>query len=152
VPDIAQLVRAAFPRARVTAWLPGDVLDQSDRMPVVQALRAAKLQPMRGGYINISRGALSPMIRTESKGRRLFLVDAGATHTLNALAGGYNFPVNRSGNKDSLPETGPHRTLMEGLESAVYVICSQRDDVLPDGVHTAVNPQGASYLTTLPRR
>ncbi|MGQ7939141.1 hypothetical protein [Paraburkholderia sp. D1E] len=152
VPDIAQLVRAAFPRARVTAWLPADVLDQSDRMPIVPALRAAKLNPMRGGYVNVSRGALSSMIRTESRGKRLFLVDSGATHTLNALAGGYNFPVNRTGNKDSLPETGPHRTLMEGLESATYVISSQSNDVIPDGVHTAVNPQGASYLTTLPRR
>ncbi|CAB3720057.1 hypothetical protein LMG22037_04686 [Paraburkholderia phenoliruptrix] len=152
VPDIAQLVRAAFPRARVTAWLPADVLDQSDRMPIVPALRAAKMHPMRGGYINVSRGALSPMIRTESRGKRLFLVDSGATHTLNALAGGYNFPVNRTGNKDSLPETGPHRTLMEGLESATYVICSQHNDVIPDGVHTAVNPQGASYMTSLPRR
>lgn len=152
VPDIAQLVRAAFPRARVTAWLPADILDQSDRMPIVPALRASKLIPMRGGYVNVSRGALSPMIRTESRGKRLFLVDSGATHTLNALAGGYNFPVNRTGNKDSLPETGPHRTLMEGLESATYVISSQRNDVLPDGVHTAVNPQGASYLTSLPRK
>lgn len=152
VPDIAQLVRAAFPRARVTAWLPGDVLDQAERMPLVPALRAAKLNPMRGGYINVARGALSPVIRTESKGRRLFLVDSAATHTLNAMAGGYNFPVNRSGNKDSLPETGPHRTLIEGLEAAVYVICSQRADVLPEGVNMGTNAQGVSYLTTLPRK
>lgn len=152
VPDIAQLVRAAFPRARVTAWLPADVFDQADRMPIVPALRAAKLNPMRGGYINVSRGSLSPMMRTESKGKRLLLVDSGATHTLNALAGGYNYPVNRTGNKDSLPESGPHRTLMEGLESATYVICSQQNHLVPDGAHTAVNPQGAQYFTSLPRR
>ncbi|MHB9838502.1 hypothetical protein Q8F57_027110 [Paraburkholderia terrae] len=153
VNDIAQLVRAAFPRARLTAWLPGDVLDQADRMPVVAALRGMNMNPMRGAYLNVSRGSLSPLIRTESKARRLFLVDQHqATHTLNAMAGGYNYPVNRSGNKDSLPETGPHRTLIEGLESAVYVIGSQRADVLPDGINVGVNPQGANYLTTLPRR
>lgn len=153
VPDIVQLVRAAFPRTRLTAWLPADVLDQSDRMPIVPALRAAGLHPMRGAYCNVARAALSPLIRTESKGRRLFLVDQmGAMHTLNAMAGGYNFPMNRSGNKDSLPETGPHRTLIEGLESAVYVICSQQADVLPEGMNTGVNPQGVSYLTTLPGR
>ncbi|MBN3809428.1 hypothetical protein [Paraburkholderia sp. Ac-20347] len=151
VPDIAQLTRAAFPRARVTAWLPADVLDQQERMPVVTALRAAKLAPMRGAYVNVARGALSPAMRTEARGRRLLLVDSAATHTLNALAGGYNFPVNRSGNKDSLPETGPHRTLMEGVEAAAWVISSQRNDTLP-AMHTAQNPQGASYLTTLPRR
>jgi hypothetical protein len=152
VPDIAQLVRAAFPRARVTAWLPADVLDQAERMAVVPALRAAKLNPMRGGYVNVARGVLTSTMRTESKGRRLFLVDTGATHTLNALSGGYNYPVTRTGKKESLPEQGPHRTLMEGIESAVYVLCSRANDVLPDGVHTAVNPQGASYLTSLPRR
>lgn len=153
VPDIVQLVRAAFPRARVTAWLPADVMDQADRMPIVPALRAANLHPMRGAYVNVSRGALSPLIRTEAKARRFFLVDQqGATHTLNALAGGYNFPVTRTGKKENLPETGPHRTLLEGVESAVYVIGSQRADVLPEGVNMAVNPQGASYLTTLPRR
>ncbi|KVQ60320.1 hypothetical protein [Burkholderia ubonensis] len=153
VPDIAQLVRAAFPRARMTAWLPADVLDQADRMPIVPALRAAGMHPMRGAYVNVARGALSPLIRTEAKARRLFQVDTeGATHTLNAMAGGYNFPIDRAGNRNMLPETGPHRTLVEGLEAAVYVICSQRADVLPEGVNMGVNPQGVSYLTTLPRR
>ncbi|MGN6657073.1 MAG: hypothetical protein ACTHJ9_17270 [Rhodanobacter sp.] len=152
VPDIAQLVRAAFPRARVTAWLPADVLDQADRMAIVPALRAVKLQPMRGGYVSVARGALSPGLRTEAKGKRLFLIDQNASHTLSALAGGYCYPVTKSGKKESLPEQGPHRTLMEGIEAAVYVLCSRANDVLPDGVHTAVNPQGASYLTSLPRR
>lgn len=152
VPDIAQLVRAAFPRARVTAWLPADILDQADRMPIVPALRAAKLHPMRGGYASVARGSLLPTIRTESRGKRLFLVDSAASHTLNAMAGGYNYPITKSGNKDSLPEKGAHRTLIEGLESAVYVIASQANHSLPGGMHTAVNPQGASYLTTLPRR
>lgn len=153
VPDIIQLVRAAFPRARLTAWLPADVLDQVDRMPIVPALRAANLHPMRGAYINVARGALSPLIRTEAKARRLFLIDQqGAPHTLNAMAGGYNYPVNRSGNKDSLPETGPHRALIEGLESAVYVISSQRADVLPEGINMGTNAQGVSYMTTLPRK
>ncbi|KWB54193.1 hypothetical protein [Burkholderia ubonensis] len=153
VPDIAQLVRAAFPRARVTAWLPADVLDQAERMPIVPALRAANLHPMRGAYVNVARGALSPLIRTEAKARRLFQVDQeGAKHTLNAMSGGYNYPVDRAGNRNTLPETGPHRTLIEGLEAAVYVICSQRADVLPEGVNMGVNPQGVSYLTTLPRR
>jgi hypothetical protein len=152
VPDIAQLVRASFPRARVTAWLPADVLDQANRMPIVTALRTAKMHPMRGAYVNGARGSLLPIIRTESRGRRLFLVDSMAEHTRNALAGGYNFPITKNGNKDSLPEKGAHRTLIEGLESAVHVICSQAANELPDGMYTGVNPQGAAYLTTLPRR
>ncbi|PRX32244.1 hypothetical protein B0G75_104265 [Paraburkholderia sp. BL18I3N2] len=153
VNDIVQLVRAMFPRARLTAWVPADVMDQADRMPVVAALRAVNLYPMRGEYLNVARGALSPLIRTEAKARRLFQVDQeSAKHTLNALAGGYNFPIDRAGNKGNVPETGPHRTLIEGLESAVQALSSQRDTALPEGIHMAVNPQGASYVTTLPRR
>lgn len=151
VPDIAQLVRAAFPRARVTAWLPADVMDQSDRMPIVPALRAAKLMPMRAAYVNVARGALSPGLRTESKGKRLFLVDKNATHSLQALAGSYCYPVTRTGKKESLPEQGPHRVLMEGIEAAVCALSSRSNDTLPD-MATATNPQGASYFTTLPRR
>lgn len=153
VADIVHLVRAAFPHARLTAWLPADLLDQADRMPVVQALRAVNLHPMRGSYVNVARAALSPLIRTESKARRLFLVDQeSAKQTLNALAGGYNFPVDRTGNKSNVPETGSHRTLIEGLESAVYMLSAQRHDVLPEGLNMGTNPQGASYITTLPRR
>ena len=152
VPDVMQLVRAAFPRAKLTCWLPADVMDQQDRMPLMAALRAAGLQPMRGAYASLSRGCLSPMIRTEMKGRRLFLVDSNARHTMNAMAGGYNWPVMKNGQQNTEPERGPHRTLLEGLESAAYVITSQAGNSLPDELHSARNPQGAQYFTSLPRR
>jgi len=152
VPDVMQLVRAAFPRARVTAWLPADVMDQQDRLPLMAALRAAKLNPMRGAYSTMARGTLSPLIRTEMKNRRLFLVDSNARHTMNAMAGGYNYAVMKNGQQNSEPERGPHRTLIEGLEAAAYVICSNAGNSLPDELHSARNPQGAEYFTSLPRR
>lgn len=152
VPDVMQLVRAAFPRARLTSWLPADVMDQQDRMPLMAALRAAGLQPMRGAYASMARGTLSPLIRTEMKGRRLFLVDSRAKHVMNAMAGGYNFAVMKNGQQNSEPERGPHRTLMEGLESAAHVICASAGNSLPDDLHSARNPQGANYFTSLPRR
>jgi hypothetical protein len=152
VPDVMALTRATFPRAKLTCWLPADVMDQQDRMPLMAALRAAGLQPMRGAYASLARGCLSPMIRTEMKGRRLFLVDSNARHTMNAMAGGYNWPVMKNGQQNTEPERGPHRTLMEGLESAAYVITSQAGNSLPDELHSARNPQGAQYFTSLPRR
>jgi hypothetical protein len=152
VPDVMQLVRAAFPRARLTCWLPADVMDQQDRMPLMAALRSAKLAPMRGAYTTMARGSLSPLIRTEMKGRRLFLVDSNARHTMNAMAGGYNFPVAKNGQLGTEPERGPHRTLLEGLECAAHVICSSAGNSLPDDLHSATNPQGAQYFTSLPRR
>lgn len=152
VPDILALVRAAFPRSRLTTWLPADVMDQQERMPLMAAMRAAKLMPMRAAYPTMARGALSPMIRTEMKGRRLFLVDSNAKHTLNALAGGYCFPVGKDGRQQTDPERGPHRTLIEGLECAAFVISSQGTNSLTDELHSATNPHGAQYFTTLPRR
>lgn len=152
VPDILQLVRAAFPRARLTAWLPADVMDQQERLPLMAAMRAAKLQPMRAAYPTMARGALSPLIRTESKGKRLLLIDSNARHAMNALAGGYCFPMMKNGQQSSEPERGPHRTLIEGLECAAYVICSQSTNSLPDDLKSATNPQGVTYFTSLPRR
>ena len=152
VPDVMQLIRAAFPRAKVVAWLPADVMDQQDRMPLMAALRAARLNPMRAAYPQMARGTLSPLIRTEMKNRRLFLVDSNARHTMNAMAGGYCFPVAKNGQLGTEPERGPHRTLLEGLECAAHVICSQSGNSLPDELHSARNPQGATYFTSLPRR
>jgi len=151
VPDVLQLVRAAFPRARLTCWIPGDVADQADRMPLMTALRTAKMNPMRGAYPSMARGALSPMIRTEMKGKRLLLVDSNARQTLNALAGGYCYPVSKTGQLAAEPERGAHRTLLEGLESAVFVLTS-RQNTLPDDLASARNPYGAQYFTSLPRR
>jgi hypothetical protein len=152
VPDVMALTRAAFPRARLTSWLPADVMDQQDRVPLMAALRAAGLQPMRGAYATMARGTLSPLIRTEMKGRKLFLVDSRAKHTMNAMAGGYTFPVMKNGQQNTEPERGPHRTLIEGLECAAHVICSNNGNSLPDDLHSARNPQGATYFTSLPRR
>lgn len=152
VPDVMHLVRAAFPRARVTAWLPADVMDQQERLPLMAAMRSAKLIAQRGAYPTMARVGLSPLMRTEMKGKRLFLVDSNARHTMNALAGGYCFPMSKSGQQGQEPERGPHRTLMEGLECAAYVICATHGNSLPDDLHSATNPQGAQYFTSLPRR
>lgn len=152
VPDIMQLVRAAFPRSRINAWLPADVMDQQERMPLMAAMRAAKLVPMRGAYPTMARGAISPLIRTEMKGKRLFLVDSNARHTMNAMAGGYAFPMGKTGQQGTEPERGPHRTLIEGLECAAFVICSSNTHDLPDGLSSGTNPQGATYFTSLPNK
>jgi hypothetical protein len=152
VPDIVRLVRAAFPRARVNAWLQADVMDQQDRMPLMRAMRDAGLTPMRGAYPTMARGCLSPLIRTEMKGKRLFLVDTRAHNTLNAMAQEYRYPVSKSGQMAQVPELGSHRTLIEGLECAAHAILQNIGNSLPNELFSATNAQGASYLSTLPTR
>jgi hypothetical protein len=152
IPDVLRLVRAAFPRARLNAWLPADVMDQQERMPLMQAMRTAGLTPMRGAYPQMARGVLSPLIRTEMKGKRLFLVDTQARNTLNAMSQGYNFAVSKSGERADSPEKGSYRTLIEGLECAAHVIMEQANNSLPSELFSGTNPHGASYLSTLPIR
>jgi hypothetical protein len=152
VPDILTVVRAVYPGRRLSCWVTGDVADQKDRLPLMNALRSANLPAHRGGYASVARGALSPLIRTEMRGRRLLLVTPDAKHTGNALAGGYNFPLGRDLRVSGEPERGPHRTLVEGLETLAASICNQSSDMLPDNAHMGINPQGATYMTSLPRR
>lgn len=151
VADIAMLVRAAYPRRKITTWVPGDVFDQMGRNPLITALAAAKLPANRAGTATMARGALSPMIRTGSAGRRLFQVDEHAKNTLQALAMGYNFPVKPGGEKSGAPAPGPAKTLMEAIETCVFAIqtAEQLSNLPPTN---AVNSMGAKYLSALPGR
>jgi hypothetical protein len=152
VPDILAVVRAVYPGRRLSCWVTGDVADQKDRLPLMNALRTANLPAHRGGYASVARGALSPLIRTEVRGRRLLLVTSEAKHTGNALTGGYNFPMGKDLRMSGEPERGPHRTLVEGLETLAASICQGNSDMLPDSAHMGTNPQGVTYMTSLPRR
>lgn len=152
VPDIMTVVRAVFPGRRLTCWVTADIADQKDRLPLMNALRAANLVAHRGGYASVARGALSPLIRTEARGRRLLLVSSEAKLTGNALAGGYNYPLGRDLRQTAEPEHGPHRTLVEGLEALASSICQGISDTLPDNAHMSTNPQGVTYMTSLPQR
>jgi phage terminase large subunit-like protein len=152
VPDILTVIRAVYPGRRLSCWVTADIADQKDRLPLMNALRAQNMPAHRGGYASVARGALSPLIRTEARGRRLLLVTPDARHTGNALAGGYNFPLGRDLRISGEPERNPHRTLIEGLETLATSIYNQKSDMLPENAYTARNPQGTEYLTSLPTR
>jgi hypothetical protein len=149
IPDIAMLIRAAFPGSSVTAWVPADQFDQVGRNPLVTALKAAKLPPHRGEHTAMSRGTLSPSIRTSMGGRRMLLVDSQARATLNALCGQYQFPVKSGGERAAEPERGPARTLLEALESLSLALTKPDETQL---VSNSVNSTGTPYLSALPAR
>lgn len=151
IPDIAHLIRAVYPGRKVTAWVPADTFDQVGRNPLVAALKAAGLPANRGENAVMSRGSLSPFIRTELRGRRMFQVDSNARATLQAMAAGYNWPVKSGGERQSEPERGPARTLIEALESIVTAINAPQNSSL-DGLANAVNSTGTRYISALPGR
>jgi hypothetical protein len=150
VPDIALLLRAAYPRNSITAWVPADQFDQVGRNPVIAALKAAKLTPNRADNAVMSRGALSPLMRTEMRGSRLFKVDRNARNTMQALASGYNWPVKPNGERAGEPERGSARTLMEAIEcltSAINKVNNTTHIEKPN----AQNASGRPYLSALKR-
>ena len=150
IPDVCKLIRAMFPSRTVTAWVPADVFDQVGRNPLVLALKSAGLQAKRAEAAVMSRSSLSPMIRTEMRGRRLFQVDSQARHTLQAMSQGYNWPVKPGGERGAEPERGPARTLMEGLECLTYAI--NKPDNAISSKSNAVNSLGTPYFSALPNR
>ena len=150
IPDIARLIRAAYPGKKVTAWIPADVADQSERNPLSQALKSAGLQANRANYEQMSRGALTSMIRTEARGRRLFRVASTARNTLQALSSGYNWPVKSNGDRASEPEKNSERTLIVGLECLTKAI-EQADSAANTPLPNAVNTMGVKYISALGR-
>lgn len=151
IPDIAALLKVVYPGRVITAWVPGDVFDQVGRNPLVVALKTAGMPAKRSENSVMSRGSLSPQIRTELYGRRMFLVDDQARHTMQALAQGYNFPVKPGGERDSSPARGPARTLMEGLE-AISTAMTKPDNSKLTNATNAVNSSGTRYMSALPGR
>lgn len=151
VPDIVSLVRAVYPGRKITAWVPADVYDQVGRNPLIAALKASGLTPSRAENSVMSRSALSPFIRTEMNGRRMFLVDDSAQNTLKALASGYHWPVKPGGERGSEPLRNSAKTLIEGLETLTYAINQPDNRLAKTGVN-AVNSTGTPYLSALPRR
>lgn len=148
IPDISLLIRAVYPGRKVTAWVPADVFDQVGRNPLIAALKSAGMPAARAENSIMTRCSLSPMLRTEMRGRRLFNVDENAHHTMQALASGYNFPIKSGGERASEPERGPARTLIEGLEGLTYAL-SKPDTSLTNNMANATNVNGLPYMSAI---
>lgn len=150
VPDIAKLIRAIYPGKPVAAWVPADNFDQVGRNPLVAALKLVGMRPARSEHTYMLRSSLSPMIRTEMRGRRLLQVDANARHTMQAMACGYHWSVRVGGERAADPERGPARTLIESLECLTYGMNKQ--DNAPQLHTNAHNASGTAYMSALSRK
>ena len=149
IPDIAILIKAIYPGKSVTAWVPADVFDQVGRNPLVSALRSAGYKPNRAEYSVMARSSLSPMIRTEMRGRRLLMVDNNAKNTLHGLTAGYNFPIKNTGERTGEPERNSSKTLIEGLEALTFSI--HKDDNAITYKPNSYNASGTPYRSALSR-
>lgn len=151
IPDIVALIRAVYPGKKVVAWAPADVFDQVGRNPLIAALKSSGLTPNRAENSVMSRSALSPLIRTEMNGRRMFLVDENAQHTMKAMADGYHWPIKSGGERGSEPTKNSAKTLVEGIETVAFAVGQMEKGVAKLGSN-AVNSTGTPYLSALPKR
>ncbi len=152
VKDMLIKARLQCTKAPFKVYVSADIMDQQARMPVVQALRKYRVEIVRSAYANTSRGNLDVPMRQEWNGKRLFIVDTRATHTLNALAGGYNFPTKNGVQQGTEPEKGLSRLVVESIECLTAHLQSVNNaSELPEGLQMGRNAQGVAYPTALRR-
>lgn len=144
--------RAAFPRAQMDAYVPAELHDTWQRVPLVPAMRAERLSPFRAEHTSIARGSLAEAIRTTLRDRRLFTVAKDAPRTLAAMAGDYKYPIAAAGRQAPEPEVGLARLMAEALECTFATLSRGFDEQADSGRHFATNAQGVRYHTALPQR
>lgn len=145
-------LRADFPGCRFRFWIPSELFDQADRLPLLGQLRAERAQVARSEAAMLSRGSLSERLRTVWKQQRLLIIDQKARNLVNALAAGYAYPAGKGGVSKAEPEPGNARLICEALEAMVAALDRQdRAQDLPDDAQLARNASGALYVTSNPR-
>lgn len=149
---IGEELRATFPRATFSVWVPQDVYDNVYRIPLVSALISNRMTPHRGEHTVLARGCMADRIRTVIRQRRLLMVDPKAKLTANALGGGYCLPVEKGGRNASEPEQGISRLVAEAAECLTFELDRAINLDEMKGANVAVNAQGMKYHTALPTR
>jgi hypothetical protein len=150
IPEVAMMLRAAYPGRAIQAWVPADIAEQVGRNPLIAALKQAQLKPATGDHIVMARGSLSTQLRTEMRGKRLLTVDSQARGTMQAFASGYNWPLKPNGERAPEPERNSARTLMEALEVLTYAI-NKQDTAGNNFKPNATNTNGVPYMSALSR-
>lgn len=145
-------LRANFPLAQFQVWVPAEVHDQWQRIPLVPALREAKFSPMRAEHVAVARGCLADRLRNTWRDQRLLIVDRRALLTLNALAAGYALAAEKGGRMAQTPEEGTSRLAAEALECMMAMLDRMPvTDGLPKGANVGHTPLGQAYITSNPR-
>jgi hypothetical protein len=135
---------------RPTLVCAGRHFEQWGNLGLAQAGRSLGLSVSRGGELPRGREFLrTELARAGSAGPRVLIAPA-ARWTLNALAGGYSYPV-RDGMLAGAPEENRYRTLMEGVEALCALLAFGVQE-LDDSPNLAIDARGRRYLSAMPAR
>jgi hypothetical protein len=97
-----------------------------------------------------STGALKPFLQKQVMHQPAFLVSQSARWTLNALALGYSYGLDKSGMLKAEPDADYYRTLMEGLEGLAKWLTLQSPSGDSEDAHYAFTETGYRYMTSRP--
>ncbi len=151
--DVTSALEQMIPEARIAAGrlpllcAPLPLFDAYNNAGLPLACRRLNLSPVKvpGGQI----GSLRPFLVRQSMHQPAFMVSQAARWTLNALALGYSYSLDKSGILSHEPDAGYYQTLMEGLEGLAKWLTVQapRDD---DALNFAYTAEGVRYMTSRP--
>jgi hypothetical protein len=122
-----------------------------DSVGLPGAVRRLGAELRRGGDVAKGRAALRALLAQQTQGRPALAVSPRASWTSNGFAGGYAHAVDaRTGIMIAEEASdGVYRVLLEGLESAMALGLSTRDEDERNRRY-AVTADGRRYLTSAP--
>jgi hypothetical protein len=128
-----------------------------DTVGLRAAASAIPARLRRGGALAAGREEFRALLSRQHKGSPAIRIAASAgtgqntgtsaRWTLNALAAGYAFPVDKRGRLADEPAPGVYRTLMEGLEAFTALM---KTSTVSDRVNIRYTEGGQSYVSALP--
>lgn len=145
IPDAVQV--AGGVKFKLAA--PADQFDQYNNFGMGRAIRRLNIrETMQTPHPDKCLAALKPLLRSQSLAQAAFLVSRQARWTINALAMGYAFGLDKSAVLNPHPNPGYYATLMRGLESFARSVSVG----VPEGQQGAINwqetPDGRRYMSS----
>lgn len=123
---------------------------QFGNVGLVQAARHLGIATRRGGDGLRGREFLRNELAKSGTAGAALAVSPAARWTLNALAGGCNYPL-RKGLLAAEPEDNRYRLLMEGVESLCGLLAYGAED-LDESPNVAIDARGRRYISAMPTR
>lgn len=150
--DVTSALEQIIPEARIVAGrmpdlvAPTDQFDAFNNAGLPVACRRLNVRPIKVPAKAI--GSLRPFLQKTMVHQPGFLVSRSARWTLNALALGYSFGLDKTGIIAAEPDSGYYETLMEGLEGLARMLTVQPEH--RDDLNYAYTAEGTRYITSRP--
>lgn len=148
---LASIISDAIQAARGVTFkiaAPADQFDQYNNFGLGRALKRLNVKdPAHTPQPDKCLGALKPLLRGQAMMQQAFLTARAARWTINALAQGYAYGLDKSAMLNPHPEPGYYATLMRGLESfARWVSVGTQNDT--DEANWQYTADGRRYISS----